>query len=76
MPSIKNINELRLNCLTMLDDIIGGSMVTTGDKEDLETETLKQYNNQIKNVLDICNLELKYAKLNDKTKIKFFEYED
>lgn len=76
MPSIKNINELRKNCLTMLDDIIGGSMVTTGDIEDKETETLEHYNKQVKNVLDICNLELKYTKLNNKTKIKFFEYED
>ena len=76
MPSIKNINELRLNCLTMLDDVIGGSMVTTGDKEDKETETLNQYNNQVKNILDICSLELKYANLSSKNKIKFFEYED
>ena len=76
MPSIKNINELRLNCLTMLDDVVGGSMVTAGDIEEKETETLNHYNKQVKNVLDICNLELKYAKLNNKTKINFFEYED
>ena len=44
--------------------------------EEKETETLNHYNKQVKNVLDICNLELKYAKLNNKTKINFFEYED
>jgi len=76
MPSIKNINELRNNCLTMLDDIIGGTMVTMGDKEDSDVLTLEHYNKQVKNVIDICNIEMKYAQLNDKTKIKFFEYED
>lgn len=76
MPSIKNINELRENCLTMLDDIIGGTMVTMGDKEDSDVLTLEHYNKQVKNVIDICNIEMKYAQLNDKTKIKFFEYED
>jgi hypothetical protein len=75
MPSVKNIDELRDNCLRMLDDIVGGSVKTTGDSEERETTTLIHYNNQVKNVISICSLELKYAQLTGKSKIKFMEYE-
>ena len=74
MQGVNNINELRNLSLRLIDDIIGAKYKLGGDSEETEHRVLDHINKQIANVVNMTNMELKYAKENN-GKVKFLEYE-
>jgi hypothetical protein len=74
MQGVNNINELRNLSLRLIDDIIGEKYKLVGEPSETEHKVLDHVNKQIANVINITNMEMKYAKDNNET-IKFLEYE-
>ena len=74
MQGVNNINELRNLSLRLIDDISGEKYKLVGDSEETEHRVLDHINKQIANVVNMTNMELKYAKENN-GKVKFLEYE-
>ena len=75
MQGVNNINELRNLSLRLIDDIIGEKYKLVGDSEETEHRVLDHINKQIANVVNMTNMELKYAK-EQNGKVKFLEYEN
>ena len=74
MQGVNNINELRNLSLRLIDDIIGEKYKLVGGSEETEHRVLDHINKQIANVVNMTNMELKYAK-EQNGKVKFLEYE-
>jgi len=72
MPTVNNIQELRVLSLRLIDDIISEKYKLSG--ADSDTQMLNHINKQIGNVINRTSVELKYAKDNN-GKIKYLEYE-
>ena len=70
MPTVNNIQELRVLSLRLIDDIISEKYKLSG--ADSDTQMLNHINKQIGNVINITSLELKYAKEKN-SKVKFLD---